>query len=245
LYRSGRSAAAIRHVEGHGVRDRLSGADRVRAGCLVGDHRLRAGLAVVSAGLLCDRRAGSAAAPYDAAPDPAQPCADARDVLARGGPGDPPGHNGRPGRGLLMDAIAPTDPRYPLAAEAPVVRADGVNFAYGEGESRVQVLFDNRIAIAPGQLVVMTGPSGSGKTNLLTLIGGLRSLQEGRIEVLGRDLAGLGAGELVRVRRDLGFIFQMHNLFESLTAYENVKMAVQLGGGGSASTRERAVGTLQ
>jgi putative ABC transport system ATP-binding protein len=145
-----------------------------------------------------------------------------------------------------MDAIAPTDPRYPLAAETPVVRADGVNFAYGEGESRVQVLFDNRIAIAPGQLVVMTGPSGSGKTTLLTLIGGLRSLQEGRIEVLGRDLAGLGAGELVRVRRDLGFIFQMHNLFESLTAYENVKMAVQLGGGGSAAaTRERAVGMLQ
>jgi len=144
-----------------------------------------------------------------------------------------------------MDAIAPTDPRYPLAAEAPVVRADGVNFAYGEGESRVQVLFDNRIAIAPGQLVVMTGPSGSGKTTLLTLIGGLRSLQEGRIEVLGRDLAGLGAGELVRVRRDLGFIFQMHNLFESLTAYENVKMAVQLGGGSTAATRERAVGMLQ
>jgi putative ABC transport system ATP-binding protein len=145
-----------------------------------------------------------------------------------------------------MDAIAPTDPRYPLAAETPAVRADGVNFAYGEGESRVQVLFDNRIAIAPGQLVVMTGPSGSGKTTLLTLIGGLRSLQEGRIEVLGRDLAGLGAGELVRVRRDLGFIFQMHNLFESLTAYENVKMAVQLNGAGStADMRERAVGMLQ
>jgi putative ABC transport system ATP-binding protein len=145
-----------------------------------------------------------------------------------------------------MDAIAPTDPRYPLAAETPVVRADCVNFAYGEGESRVQVLFDNRIAIAPGQLVVMTGPSGSGKTTLLTLIGGLRSLQEGRIEVLGRDLAGLGAGELVRVRRDLGFIFQMHNLFESLTAYENVKMAVQLNGAGStADMRERAVGMLQ
>jgi putative ABC transport system ATP-binding protein len=145
-----------------------------------------------------------------------------------------------------MDATAPNDPRYPLAAETPVVRADGVNFAYGEGESRVQVLFDNRIAIAPGQLVVMTGPSGSGKTTLLTLIGGLRSLQEGRIEVLGRDLAGLGAGELVRVRRDLGFIFQMHNLFESLTAYENVKMAVQLNGAGStADMRERAVGMLQ
>jgi putative ABC transport system ATP-binding protein len=145
-----------------------------------------------------------------------------------------------------MDAVVPTDPCYPLATEAPAVRAEGVNFSYGEGEARFQVLFDNRIAIAPGQLVVMTGPSGSGKTTLLTLIGGLRSLQEGRIEVLGHDLSGLGARELVRVRRDIGFIFQLHNLFESLTAYENVKMAVQLAGGHSAAgIRERAVGMLQ
>ena len=145
-----------------------------------------------------------------------------------------------------MDMIVPTDPCHPLAAEAPAVRAEGVNFSYGEGEARFQVLFDNRIDIAPGQLVVMTGPSGSGKTTLLTLIGGLRSLQEGRIEVLGHDLSGLGPRELVRVRRDIGFIFQLHNLFESLTAYENVKMAVQLAGVGSAAhIRERAVGILE
>jgi putative ABC transport system ATP-binding protein len=145
-----------------------------------------------------------------------------------------------------MDMIVPTDPYYPLAAEAPAVRVEGVNFSYGEGEARFQVLFDNRIDIAPGQLVVMTGPSGSGKTTLLTLIGGLRSLQEGRIEVLGHDLSGLGPRELVRVRRDIGFIFQLHNLFESLTAYENVKMAVQLAGVGSAAhIRERAVGILE
>ena len=145
-----------------------------------------------------------------------------------------------------MDTVLPSDPCYPLATDAPVVRAEGVNFAYGEGESRNQVLFENRIAIAPGQLVVMTGPSGSGKTTLLTLIGGLRSVQEGRVEVLGQDIAGLAPRDLVRVRRDIGFIFQMHNLFESLTAYENVKMAVQLAGRRSAaSMRERIVDMLQ
>ena len=101
-----------------------------------------------------------------------------------------------------MDTIAPADPAFPLAAEPPAVRAEGVNFFYGEGDSRNQVLFDNRIDIRPGQLVVMTGPSGSGKTTFLTLIGGLRSLQQGRIEVLGHDLSGLGGGELVRVRRE-------------------------------------------
>jgi putative ABC transport system ATP-binding protein len=145
-----------------------------------------------------------------------------------------------------MDTVTPADSSFPLAAEAPVVRAEGINFFYGHGESRNQVLFDNRLEIRPGQLVVMTGPSGSGKTTLLTLVGGLRTVQDGRIEVLGHSLSGLGAGELVRVRRDMGFIFQMHNLFEALTAYENVKMAVQLGSDRSGGVaRERIVGMLQ
>jgi putative ABC transport system ATP-binding protein len=134
----------------------------------------------------------------------------------------------------------------PDRAANPVVRVDGLNFAYGEGDARNQVLFDINLAVMPGQLVVMTGPSGSGKTTLLTLIGALRSLQEGRIDILGHDLSGLGSGGLVRVRRDIGFIFQMHNLFESLTAVENVKMALQLAGSHSAATmRQRAVAILE
>ena len=128
----------------------------------------------------------------------------------------------------------------------PVVRVDGLNFFYGEGDARNQVLFDISCAVLPGQLVVMTGPSGSGKTTLLTLIGALRSLQEGRIDVMGHDLSQVGAAGLVRLRRDIGFIFQMHNLFESLTAYENVKMALQLAGTHSAAAmRERGVAMLQ
>ena len=84
-----------------------------------------------------------------------------------------------------MDALESFEPSLRLADEAPVARADGVNFFYGEGEARFQVLFDIGLEVLPGQLVVMTGPSGSGKTTLLTLIGALRSLHEGRIEVLG------------------------------------------------------------
>jgi putative ABC transport system ATP-binding protein len=128
----------------------------------------------------------------------------------------------------------------PLFAEPdldpnPVVRADSVDFFYGEGEARNQVLFEVGLEVAAGQLVVMTGPSGSGKTTLLTLVGALRSVQQGRILVMGHDLSRLAAGALVRMRRDIGFIFQMHNLFESLTAYENVKMALQLAGRDSAA----------
>ena len=130
---------------------------------------------------------------------------------------------------------------------APVVAADGVDFAYGQGDAQNQVLFDIGLTVEPGQLVVMTGPSGSGKTTLLTLIGALRSLQSGRIEVLGHDLSRLGPAGLVRVRRDIGFIFQMHNLFDSLSAYENVKMAMQLSAGGAAAAtlRLRGVAMLE
>jgi len=137
----------------------------------------------------------------------------------------------------------------PAAAKAassqPVVVVEGLNHYYGEGEARNQVLFDNRIEIPAGQLVVMTGPSGAGKTTLLTLIGALRSRQEGRIQVLGRDLSQLGGGGLVEVRRDIGFIFQMHNLFEALSAYENVKMAAQLGDMPAAEMRQRGCGILE
>lgn len=137
-------------------------------------------------------------------------------------------------------------PRPDAATAPPVARADGVNFFYGEGESRFQVLFDIGLDVQAGQLIVMTGPSGSGKTTLLTLIGALRSLHEGRIEVLGNNLARLDSSALVRVRRDIGFIFQMHNLFDALSAYENVKMALQLTGGLSAAEmRERGVDMLE
>jgi putative ABC transport system ATP-binding protein len=127
----------------------------------------------------------------------------------------------------------------------PVVLVDKVNHHYGEGESRNQVLFNNCLDIGAGQLVIMTGPSGSGKTSLLSLIGGLRSVQDGNIQILDRKLTGLSRQELVNVRRNVGFIFQAHNLFDSLTAYENVKMAMQLGDCPPDAMRERGTKILE
>ena len=127
-----------------------------------------------------------------------------------------------------------------IGSFGPAVRAQGISFAYGQGESRNPVLFDISIEIPPGQLVVMTGPSGSGKTTLLTLLGGLRTAQNGRIDLLGHDLSHLRSHDLVRIRREIGFIFQRHNLFGSLTATENVRMALQLGDLSSGEVRPRA-----
>jgi putative ABC transport system ATP-binding protein len=140
---------------------------------------------------------------------------------------------------------APATAPAPRRGGEPVLRVEGLNHYYGEGEARNQVLFNNNIEVPAGQLVVMTGPSGAGKTTLLGLIGALRSVREGRIEVLGRDLSRLAAGDLVEVRRDIGFIFQMHNLFDALSAFENVKMAAQLGDAPKAELWRRGTGILQ
>jgi putative ABC transport system ATP-binding protein len=104
----------------------------------------------------------------------------------------------------------------------------GLNHSYGDGELAKQVLFDNQLELLPGEIVIMTGPSGSGKTTLLTLIGGLRSVQQGSLLVLGSEMRDLDEADLTRVRRKIGFIFQAHNLFESLTAFQNVRMALEL-----------------
>jgi putative ABC transport system ATP-binding protein len=122
----------------------------------------------------------------------------------------------------------------------PVVRVQHLNHWFGQGEARKQVLVDNCLELMPGEIVIMTGPSGSGKTTLLTLIGALRTVQDGEVEILGHKLHGRNDKELVEVRRSIGFIFQAHNLFGSLTAYQNVRMALELNAV-NASTRDKRI----
>jgi len=126
-----------------------------------------------------------------------------------------------------------------------VVHIEGLNHWFGDGATRKQALFDCTLDIGAGELVIMTGPSGSGKTTLLTLVGALRSTQQGTTRVLGHDLRGLSAADLVRVRRRIGFIFQMHNLFDSLSSYENVRMSLQLHSHSAADTRRLATEMLE
>ncbi|WP_445634412.1 DevA family ABC transporter ATP-binding protein [Nostoc sp. DSM 114161] len=109
-----------------------------------------------------------------------------------------------------------------------VISINNLNHYFGHGQLRKQVLFDINLEINPGEIVIMTGPSGSGKTTLLTLIGGLRSAQSGSLKVLDRELCGASAKELTLARRNNGYIFQAHNLHNSLTALQNVKMGLEL-----------------
>ena len=129
----------------------------------------------------------------------------------------------------------------PSAGDDVVVQVSKLNHWFGAGSTRTQVLFDNDLQITCGEIVIMLGPSGSGKTTLLTLIGALRTVQDGRqhpedppqspppsLRVLGQELYKLSPLELVEVRRRIGFIFQGHNLFSSLNATQNVQLALEL-----------------
>ncbi len=109
-----------------------------------------------------------------------------------------------------------------------VIAARDLNFAFGTGELRKQVLFDINFDIFAGEIVLLTGPSGSGKTTLLTLIGALRTVHDGDLEVLGRAMRDASVSDQVAVRREIGFIFQQHNLLEFLTAQQNVELVYQL-----------------
>ncbi len=110
----------------------------------------------------------------------------------------------------------------------PVIAIKNLNHYYGKGALRKQILFDINLEIYSGEIVIMTGPSGSGKTTLLSLIGGLRSVQEGSLKFLGEELVGVSQNKLVQMRRNIGYIFQAHNLLGFLTAKQNVQMAVEL-----------------
>lgn len=115
------------------------------------------------------------------------------------------------------------------ADQAPI-SVTGLNHWFGTGDARKQALFDINMDIEPGKLTVMMGPSGSGKTTLLTLMGCLREVQAGSINLLGEELNGAGTALQVASRRKLGFIFQAHNLHESLTALQNVCMGLEVQG---------------
>ncbi len=122
-----------------------------------------------------------------------------------------------------------------------IVSIRNLDFYYGRDEMRNQILHEVNLEIAPGEIVLMTGPSGSGKTTLLTLIGALRSAETGSVRVLERELRGARAMQLAMVRREIGYIFQAHNLLGSLTARQNVQMSAELKAGCSpAEIRARS-----
>ncbi|MCA2667540.1 MAG: DevA family ABC transporter ATP-binding protein [Microcystis sp. M114S2] len=127
-----------------------------------------------------------------------------------------------------------------------IIDIQNLNHYFGQGTLKKQVLFQINLKIKEGEIVILTGPSGSGKTTLLSLIGGLRSVQEGSLQHFEKELRGASEEQLVQTRRQIGYIFQAHNLLPFLTARQNVQMSIELQENlGGRETEERAALILE
>jgi putative ABC transport system ATP-binding protein len=123
----------------------------------------------------------------------------------------------------------------------PVVHLQNVTKIYGTGKTAVRAVDDVNLRVAAGELILILGPSGAGKTTLLSLIGGLLQPTSGTVHVAGRDLGQLSSAALADVRlRQIGFVFQFFQLFDALTARENVEVPLRLVGHNISEARQQA-----
>ncbi|HTV35611.1 MAG TPA: ABC transporter ATP-binding protein [Xanthobacteraceae bacterium] len=122
-----------------------------------------------------------------------------------------------------------------------VIEATDIVKVLGEGAARVEALKGINLSLAGGELTLLMGPSGSGKTTLLSVLGCMLSPTSGTVEIRGRSTTGLNAEELAALRRDnVGFVFQSYHLFPTLTAAENVRLALDVRGERSPLARIKA-----
>jgi putative ABC transport system ATP-binding protein len=122
-----------------------------------------------------------------------------------------------------------------------LLAVEGLTKVFGKGRTLVRAVDDVRFSVAAGDITLIMGPSGSGKTTLLTMIGALLRPTAGRVLIDGLDVTELPARELPRVRRErVGFVFQTFNLLDSLSALENVEVALNVAGVKGTAARDRA-----
>ncbi len=113
----------------------------------------------------------------------------------------------------------------------PLIEVRGVKKAYKMGDVRVEVLSGIDLDVEAGEFVTLYGPSGSGKTTLLNIIAGIDRADEGTVRVGDVDVTGYGPRRLTAYRRDaVGYVFQFYNLVPTLTALENIALALELQG---------------
>ncbi len=127
-----------------------------------------------------------------------------------------------------------------------IVRLEGVEKDYGEGEVVTRALRDVDIEIRVGEFVAVAGPSGSGKSTLLNIMSGLDRPTAGRVFADGEDITGYSSGRLSELRlRRIGFVFQAYNLIPVLTAYENAEYILMLQGVHLKQRRAKVMGLLE
>ncbi|MBX7055026.1 MAG: ABC transporter ATP-binding protein [Pyrinomonadaceae bacterium] len=132
---------------------------------------------------------------------------------------------------------------------APILRAENLTKSYKVGKVDVPALRGVSFEVEKGEFVAIMGPSGCGKSTLLHLLGGLLSPTSGSILIDGEDLAKVSDAQRTDIRRrKIGFVFQRFNLFPTLTADGNLKLAEKIhtgNSGGSAENRRKILKLLQ
>jgi putative ABC transport system ATP-binding protein len=123
----------------------------------------------------------------------------------------------------------------------PVVEVVDVVKWLGKGAAQVQALKGVTLALRGGELTVLMGPSGSGKTTLLSILGCMLTPTRGTVRMRGRSTEGANSEALARLRREhVGFVFQSYHLFPTLTATDNVRLALDVRGENSARAVDKA-----
>lgn len=106
---------------------------------------------------------------------------------------------------------------------APTLQLEGVSQVFRQGEREIVVLQGVDAVLWPGQAVALVGPSGAGKSTLLHITGLLEAPTAGRVIINGRDCAKLSESERTRLRRrEIGFVYQFHQLLPEFSALENI-----------------------
>ena len=109
------------------------------------------------------------------------------------------------------------------------ISVDNIEKSYGEGENRFQVLKGISFQVEKGEMVVLLGPSGSGKSTLLNIIGGIDTLDKGRVGIDNEYIENMSEKERIAYRRkNLGYVFQSYNLIPNLTVRENIEVGAYL-----------------
>ena len=122
-----------------------------------------------------------------------------------------------------------------------IAEASNVVKELGQGAGKVRALKGVDLDLRAGELTLLMGPSGSGKTTLLSILGCILTPTSGQITIAGETTDGLSPEELADLRRrHIGFIFQSYNLFPTLNALENVRLALDVRGMGYDETVERS-----
>jgi putative ABC transport system ATP-binding protein len=110
-----------------------------------------------------------------------------------------------------------------------VVQARDVEKVLGAGPAQVQALAEVNLTLNSRELTLLMGPSGSGKTTLLSVLGCMLTPSRGTVRIAGHSIEGLTPEDLAKVRRDhVGFVFQSYHLFPTLTALDNVRLALDV-----------------